>query len=131
MYDIELKLSHHPGALAKMGRALGEAGHSVEGGGAWLCGDSGIAHFLFADGAGAAAALEAAGIEVTACRQAVLLQLKQEVPGQLGLLTGRMADAGVNIETLYSDHDNQLVLVVDDAEAAREVARKWMADREA
>ena len=41
-------------------------------------------------------------------------RLKQDVPGQLGLLTRRMAEAGVNIEVLYSDHDHQLILVVDD-----------------
>jgi hypothetical protein len=51
--------------------------------------------------------------------------LKQDVPGQLGLLTRRMADAGVNIEVLYSDHDHQLILVVDDLERGREVAAAW------
>jgi hypothetical protein len=40
-----------------------------------------------------------------------------------------MADAGVNIEVLYSDHDHQLVLVVDDPAAARAVADAWMRDR--
>jgi hypothetical protein len=33
-------------------------------------------------------------------------RLKQEVPGQLGLLARRMAEAGANIEALYSDHDH-------------------------
>ena len=36
-----------------------------------------------------------------------------------------MAAAGVNIEVLYSDHDHQLVLVVDDETAARRVAADW------
>jgi hypothetical protein len=39
-----------------------------------------------------------------------------------------MAEAGVNIEVLYSDHDHRLVLVVDDAERARAVARAWESD---
>ncbi|CDG39683.1 hypothetical protein ASAP_1638 [Asaia bogorensis] len=47
------------------------------------------------------------------------------MPGQLGILTGRMADAGVNIETLYSDHDHQLVLVTDRPEEAQRVADLW------
>jgi hypothetical protein len=31
----------------------------------------------------------------------------------------------VNIEVQYSDHDHRLVLVVDDEDAAGEVARRW------
>ena len=52
-------------------------------------------------------------------------RLRQGVPGQLGLLTRRMADAGVNIEVLYSDHDQQLILVVDDLARGREVSEAW------
>jgi hypothetical protein len=36
-----------------------------------------------------------------------------------------MADAGVNIEVLYSDHDQQLILVVDDLARGREVSEAW------
>jgi hypothetical protein len=52
-------------------------------------------------------------------------RLKQAVPGQLGQLTRRMANAGVNIEVLYSDHDHQLILVVDKIETARAVSEAW------
>jgi hypothetical protein len=38
-----------------------------------------------------------------------------------------MAKAGLNIEALYSDHDNQLVLVVSDVDRARQVAHAWAA----
>ncbi|MGB3275061.1 MAG: hypothetical protein WBA82_02615 [Castellaniella sp.] len=61
-------------------------------------------------------------------RDVVVQRLKQEVPGQLGQLTRRMADAGINIEVLYSDHDHQLVLVVDQPEEARVVSAKWADD---
>jgi hypothetical protein len=71
----------------------------------------GAAHFLFHDGAAARQALEAAGIRVLDVRDVVVGRLKQAVPGQLGKLTRRMAEAGVNIEVLYSDHDHQLILV--------------------
>jgi hypothetical protein len=36
-----------------------------------------------------------------------------------------MAEAGVNIETLYSDHDHQLILVVDSTEKGRAVSETW------
>lgn len=125
MYDVEIHLKNQPGALSAMGGALAKAGISIEGGGAWLVGGKGIAHFLFQDGDAARRALEDAGIEVVASRAVVLQRLKQEVPGQLGKLTGEMAHAGVNIEVLYSDHDNQLVIVADNPDRAREVSQAW------
>ncbi len=125
MKDLAIALENRPGALAEMGEALSRAGISVEGGGAWVVDGQGIAHFLFADGAAARAALEAAGIRVLAEREVLVQRLQQDVPGQLGLLTRRMAAAGVNIEVLYSDHDHQLILVVDDLARGREVSEAW------
>ena len=125
MQDVAIELADRTGALAEMGQALGRAGISIEGGGAWVADGRGVAHFLFADGEAARRALEAAGIKVIAVRDVVVQRLKQAVPGQLGRLTRRMSDAGVNIEVLYSDHDNQLILVVDDIEKGRAVAAAW------
>ena len=42
-----------------------------------------------------------------------------------------MADAGVNIEVLYSDHDHQMILVVDNLEKGRAVSEDWMLERAA
>ena len=125
MKDLTIVLQNRPGALADMGEALGRAGVSVEGGGAWVVDGKGVAHFLFADGAAARRALEAAGIEVLAEREVIVQRLRQDVPGQLGMLTRRMAESGVNIEVLYSDHDHQLILVVDDLARGREVSAAW------
>ncbi len=91
---------------------------------------AGVAHFLVAEGEAARTALEAAGIMVNAVREVIVQKLAQEVPGQLGKLTRRMAEAGVNIEVLYSDHANQLILVVDQPARARQVAAAWMAERQ-
>src|SRR6478672_6119892 len=125
MKDLAIALENRPGALAEMGEALGRAGVSIEGGGAWVVDGRGVAHFLFADGAAARGALEAAGIHVLDEREIVAVRLKQAVPGQLGQLTRRMAEAGVNIEVLYSDHDHRLILVVDDVARGRVVSEAW------
>jgi hypothetical protein len=125
MKDLTIALENRPGALAAMGEALGRAGVSVEGGGAWVVDGRGVAHFLFEDVAAARRALEAAGIQVLDEREVLVQRLKQAVPGQLGLLARRMAEAGVNIEVLYSDHDHQLILVVDDLARGREVSEAW------
>lgn len=127
MRDLAIRLENRPGALAEMGEALGSAGVSVEGGGAFAVDGQGIAHFLFEDITAARQALEAKGIEVLADREVLVQRLKQDQPGQLGKISRLMAEAGVNIEVIYSDHQNQLILVVDDAEKGRAVSDAWRA----
>jgi hypothetical protein len=129
MQDVTIALDDQPGALAFLGETLGSAGVSVEGGGAFVVGGGGVGHFLFHDGAAARQALEAAGLHVLAVRDVVTLRLRQAIPGQLGCITRNMADARVNIEVLYSDHGNQLILVVDNLELARTVADAWTKER--
>jgi hypothetical protein len=85
----------------------------------------GVAHFLVADGAVARRALEAGGIRVVGVRDVLVQRLRQAVPGQLGKIARRMAEAGVNIEVQYSDHDNRLILVVNDNEKGRAVSEAW------
>ncbi|HWJ24291.1 MAG TPA: hypothetical protein VNS52_18175 [Gemmatimonadaceae bacterium] len=128
MTDLTILLDDRPGALAEMGAALGRAGVSIEGGGAWVVEGRGVAHFLFEDGIAARRALEAAGVRVLQEREVLVQRLRQSVPGQLGELTRRMGEAGVNIEALYSDHDHRLILVVDDMAAGRKVSDAWMSE---
>ena len=127
MKDLAIALENRPGALADMGEALGRAGVSVEGGGVFVVDGLGIAHFLFEDGPVARRALEGAGIRVLAMRDVVAVRLRQSVPGQLGKIARAMAEAGVNIEVQYSDHDHRLILVVDDLAKAEGVAKSWTA----
>lgn len=48
--------------------------------------------------------------------------------GALAEITRRMAEAGVIIEVLYSDHLHQMILVVDDLARGREVSQAWTRD---
>ena len=125
--DLAVRISHRPGALADLTEALGRAGASIEGGGAFAIDGAGHAHFLIEDAAAetAIAAVHALGLDVVAVRDTVVARLDQGTPGQLGKLTRALADAGVSIEVLYSDHDHQLVLVVDDADAAQRAIAAW------
>ena len=125
MYDVEIRMDNRPGQLALMGEALGKNGISVEGGGMFLVNDVGVAHFLFEDGPRAKTVLEEAGLDVAACTEVLVTQLKQDEVGQLGMLCQAMAQAGVNIETPYSDHAHRLILVVDDMIAGRLVTEAW------
>lgn len=125
MHDLTIALENRPGALAEMGEVLGRANISIEGGGVF----PGAAHFLFHDGEAARAVLEAAGIRVVAVREVLVQRLRQGEPGQLGKFARRLADAGLNIEVQYSDHDHQLIVVVDDMARGREVSERWMRER--
>lgn len=125
MKDLTIALDNRPGALAEMGDALGRAGVSIEGGGAWVVNGQGVAHFLFENGTAARTALEAAGIRILVEREVLIQRLNQGEPGQLGKISRRMAEAGVNIEVLYSDHDHRLILVVDDIARGRAVSEAW------
>jgi len=128
MEDLEIQLEDRPGALAEMGEALEKAGISVEGGGGFSVNSGGVMHFLFNDGNAARTALEAANIHVVRARAVIPLRLRQAEPGQLGKIARRMAEAGVNIEVVYSDHDGQLILVADDMARATTVRDAWMAE---
>lgn len=131
MKDLGIVLEDRPGALAELGEALAQAGVSIEGGGVFVAGGVGHAHFLVEDGAAACAALERAGIRVAEVNEVLVQRLRQSEPGQLGKLSRRMAQAGVNIRVQYSDHAHQLVLVVDDLERGRRVSEAWTRGEEA
>jgi len=125
VFDVSIDLPGQPGALARFGATLGSAGVSLEGGGVFTIDGVGHAHFLVEDGEAARVALENAGIGIATVRPVLIRQLKQEIPGQLGAIARALADAGVNIETQYSDHANRLVLVVDDMAAAEQATADW------
>ena len=129
MFDVSIELPGQPGSLARFGEALRRGGpSSLEGGGVFTVDGVGHAHFLVEDGEAARAALEQAGLGNAHVRPVLIRRLKQEVPGQLGCHRARRSrDAGVNIETQYSDHANRLILVVDDMETAARATSDWAA----
>ena len=125
MKDITIHLQDRPGALAEMGETLGAAGVSLEGGGVFTDNGKGIAHFLVEDAGEARQALEAKGITVTGVNEVLIQKLKQDMPGQLGKICRLMAKNNINILVQYSDHNNQLILVVDDYEKGKTISGNW------
>lgn len=125
MKDLQIILTNTPGELARMGEILGAAKVSLEGGGVFVHNNIGIAHFLVENAEAGKKALETQGITVEKINKVLVQKLKQEVPGQLGKICRLMAENGVNILTQYSDHDNQLILVVDDFDKGQELSQKW------
>lgn len=126
MKDLEIVLKNEPGSLALMGETLGKNKVSLEGGGVFQNGETSIAHFLVEEAEKAKAVLAEVGIEVVKINEVLIQKLRQDVPGQLGMFCRRMADAGVNILVQYSDHANQLIVVVDDVEKGKQVSEAWI-----
>ena len=126
MKDLEIILENKPGTLALLGEILGKSKISLEGGGVFQYGNNAIAHFLVEDAGKARTVLADAGIKVSGINDVVIQKLRQDVPGQLGMFCRKLADAGVNILTQYSDHSNQLILVVDNYHKAKKISAEWM-----
>ena len=126
MKDIEIELQNKPGILALMGETLGKNKISLEGGGVFNNGETSIAHFLIEEAEQAKKVLEKAGIKVLKINDVIIQKLRQDVPGQLGMFCRKMAEANVNILVQYSDHSNQLIVVVDDFEKGKKVSEEWI-----
>lgn len=84
MYDIHVILSNSPGSLGAMGKALGNNGVGLEGGGVFTTPDAGHAHFLVEDGEKARRVLTEAGFTVSNVCRPLIRKLPQERPGELG-----------------------------------------------
>ena len=128
MKDLEILLKNEPGLLALLGETLGKHKISLEGGGVFQNGAMSIAHFLVEDAEKAKGVLRTAGIKVVKINEVLIQKLRQDVPGQLGMFCRRIADVRINILAQYSDHANQLIVVVDDPEKGKLVSEQWMKD---
>jgi hypothetical protein len=126
MQDIEILLENKPGTLALMGETLGRSKISLEGGGVFQNGDISIAHFLVEEAERAKEELAKVQIEVLKINNVIIQKLRQDVAGQLGMFCRKMADANVNILVQYSDHSNQLIVVVDDYEKGKKISEDWI-----
>ena len=116
--DLVVHLDNRPGSLARASEALSHAGLNLEG----VCGygsaDAGAIHFLVTDRDAAVRALDEAGFPVVREREVVVEEMTNE-PGVVARLSRRLANAGINVEAVYIAAGNRLVIVTEDAVAAR------------
>ena len=126
MQDIEILLENKPGTLALMGETLGKNKISLEGGGVFQNGEMSIAHFLVEEAERAKEVLVKVDIKVVKINDVIIQKLRQDVPGQLGMFCRKLADSNINILVQYSDHSNQLIVVVDNFDKAKQVSEEWI-----
>ncbi len=119
---IELKviLEDRPGALARLGGVLGDAGVNVEAIQGMSLEGAGVVQFVANDPPKAARALDAAGIAYST-REVLVVRVLDE-PGMLGDVALVMSRAGINIDSVYVTTHGYVVLGVDDLVGATQVA---------
>lgn len=126
MKDLEILLNNRPGTLGLLGEILGQNNISIEGGGVFQLGNVSVAHFLVNEAELANELLTREGIQVVKINEVIVQKLRQDVPGQLGMFCKMFADSNINILVQYSDHSNQLIIVPDDYEKAKQLSMNWM-----
>lgn len=118
MKDLTVNLENKPGTVAQAAEALGNAGINIEGGFGMAMGDKGELHLLVADADAARKALQAAGVQCGGDRDVEVVSLIDE-PGELGRHLRRLADAGVNLDMVYTATNTRLVLAAADMDGLR------------
>lgn len=119
--DLTVILEDRPGELARLGKATGEAGVSIQGLAAFTGDGKGVIHVLVDDAAvdTCRAALEAAGMGIADEREVLVVDIEDR-PGTLGELTRQLAQANVNIDLAYTTFGGvRIVIATDDLKSAR------------
>jgi hypothetical protein len=108
-YDFTIVAPQSKGSLAKLAEELGREKINIEG----LCAveQSGTSmfHLLTTDKAATTQAITKVGYKV-ARETEVIVERVENHPGALGKVTRRLADAGINLTTVYLATDTRLVL---------------------
>jgi len=119
--DLLVTMDDHPGTLADMGEALGNAGVNIEGLAGFAVEGRGIAHILVEDVGAARSALESAGIKVEGESDVLVMDMTGDAatPGAMGRAARKVADAGVNLTFGYLASGNRVVIGADDIAKAK------------
>jgi len=117
--NLTVILRDRPGELAALGEAMGRAGINMLGMSALTGEGRGVINVLVDDADLARAALDAADFGIADEQEALIVDVHDK-PGTLGELARQLAEAGVNIELLYSTFSGVRVAIVsDDIASAR------------
>jgi hypothetical protein len=126
--DLTIELDEKVGSVAAAAEALGKAGVNIEGFCGFVVGGKGVGHLLVADAVKARQALQGAGARVTAEQDVLVLEIADR-PGELGRLTRKIADAGVNLSAVYLATKTRVVIAARDLQKARDAAGEGAASR--
>ena len=108
-YDFTIVIPHSKGSLATLAEELGRERINIEG----LCAveqnGNVIFHLLTTDKDATVRVINKVGYKVTRETDVIMERIENQ-PGALGKVTRRLADAGINLTTVYVATDTRLVL---------------------
>ena len=120
--EIVIEAEDRPGMMASLGELLGEAGVNITAAAVFTHDGRGFLHFVVQEADRALSALREACWQVVGVQEVLSVSLDDR-PGELGRFARRLADAGVNISSLYiaggRAGDKEMVVAVDDLHRAR------------
>jgi hypothetical protein len=108
-YDFTIVIPHSKGSLAKLAEELGRENINIEGVCAVEQNGSAVVHVLTTDKTATTRAIAKVGYNVTR-ETDVLVERIEDRPGMLGKVTRHLAEAGINLTTVYVATDTRLVL---------------------
>jgi len=115
-YDFTIDIPHTKGSLATLTEELGREKINIEG----LCAveQNGkvVMHLLTMDKSATSLAISKVGYKVIR-EMDVIVERVENSPGMLGKVTRRLADAGINLTTVYLATDTRVVLGSDNLSA--------------
>jgi hypothetical protein len=113
--DLTVRLTaDRPGELARVAQTLSSAGVNIEG----IAEIEGIVHILARDPSAARSALRAGGYTIDSELEVLVLPMTDR-PGELSMITQRLADASVNLRFIYLATETRVVIGADDITRAR------------
>jgi hypothetical protein len=115
-YDFTIVVPRTKGSLATLEEELGREKINIEGLRAVEQNGSVIFHLLSTDKAATSRAITKVGYQVTREGE-VIVEHVENHPGMLGKVTRRLADAGINLTTVYLATDTRLVLGCENVSA--------------
>ena len=122
--EIVIETKDRPGVIAAIGELLGERRINIRAAAAFTHEGRGFLHFVVDDADSTIVALKLAGWNVVQRREVLAVSLDDR-PGELGRYARRLANAGINISTLYTaggqSGDLEVIVAVENVEAARKV----------
>lgn len=118
--EFTVILEDRPGTLARLGAILGDARINIQAIHGVSQEEKGFVQFVPNDPDKAVRALDAAGLPYT--KREVLVVRVLDEPGTLGEVALVMAQAGINIDSVYVTTRGHVVLGVDDVAGATQVA---------
>jgi hypothetical protein len=108
-YDFTIVVPHTTGSLAKLTEEMARENINIEGVCAVEHNGDVIFHLLTTDKAATVRAISKVGYKVTRETE-VIVERVEDRPGMLAKITRRIADAGINLTTVYLATNTRLAL---------------------